>query len=479
MRILSNLFNRDARTIGEVIKDPIVDVIITSPPYADLKDYGVRGQIGFGQEYESEYLRSLKDIFAQCFHVSKSTASLWIVADTFKRHGEVKLLPFQIAEICKEIGWKLSDIIIWDKGKTLPWSHKGRLRNSFEYLLFFVKSQQHKYYVDKIKDPIDLKEWWVKYPERYSLGGKVPSNIWRIPIPVQGSWAQNELTHFCPFPPELVERILLLTTDKEDVVLDPFAGSGVVLAQAMCMQRKYIGFEINADYVKRFESKVLPAIRKQWKTTQKEMRQLERRRKDFEEKIRTLRLLKYPKSIVKVLQDKGVQEVDEIVAIIVEEDKTVGRQRTNTFARIRATFLVAFQSRHGEKVLKEAILSVVAKPPVSKFGIDSAISVRNADEFFGVTNQGDGNNNHPLFIYLGGRTHYFQEQSTFKDISIRLAWSQWKTMRKNNMPPILSPIRIRQKIIKTWFPKQQVLNGHKAMKAAFLPMNRRRIAADG
>jgi len=479
MRILNNLFTRDARTIGEVVKDPIVDVIITSPPYADLKDYGVRGQIGFGQKYESEYLLSLKEVFAQCFHVSRPTASLWVVADTFKRHGEVKLLPFQIAEICKEIGWRLSDIIIWDKGKTLPWSHKGRLRNSFEYLLFFVKSQQHKYYVDRIKDPIDLKEWWVKYPERYSLRGKVPSNIWRIPIPVQGSWAQGELTHFCPFPPELVERILLLATDKEDVVLDPFAGSGVVLAQAMCMRRKYVGFEINADYVKRFKSKVLPAIRKQWKATQNEMRQLERRRKDFEEKIRALRLLKYPKSIVKVLQDKGVQEVDEIVAIIVEEDKTTNQQRTNTFARIGVTFLVAFQSEHSEKALKEAILSVVVKPPASKFGIDSAISVRNADEFFGIASQGVGNNDRPLFIYLGGRTHYFHERSTFKDLSIRLAWSQWKTMRKNNMPPILSPIRIRQEIIKTWFPKQRALNGHKAMKAVLLSMNSERIAANG
>jgi len=479
MRILNNLFTRDARTIDEVIKDPIVDVVITSPPYADLKDYGVRGQIGFGQEYESEYLLSLKDVFAQCFHASKSTASLWIVVDTFKRRGEVKLLPFHLAGICTEVGWKLSDIIIWDKGKTLPWSHKGRLRNSFEYLLFFVKSHQHKYYVDRIKDPVDLKEWWVKYPERYSLGGKVPSNIWRIPIPVQGSWAQNELTHFCPFPPELVERILLLTTDKGDAVLDPFAGSGVVLAQAMCMQRKYIGFEINTDYVKRFESKVLPAIRKQWKATQKEMRQLERRRKDFEERIRALRRLKYPKSIIKILQDRGVQGVDEIVAIIVEEDKSTNQQRTNTFARIKATFLVAFQDKRGENILKEAILSIVAKPPVSKFGVDSAISVKNADDFFGIANQEEGNNHYPLFIYLGGRTHYFQEESTLKDLSIRLAWSQWKTMRKNNMPPILSPIRIRQEIIKTWFPKQQVLNGHKLMKAALLPMSVGRSATDG
>ena len=459
MRILNNLLVRDARTVTEVIKDPLVDVIVTSPPYADLKNYGVNGQIGFGQRYESEYLQSLKDVFAQCFHISKPTASLWIVADTFKRQGEIKPLPFHIAEICREIGWKLSDVIIWDKGKTLPWSHKGRLRNSFEYLLFFVKSQQHKYYVDRIKDPIDLKEWWVKYPERYSLRGKVPSNIWRIPIPVQGSWAQDELRHFCPFPPELVERILLLTTDKFDVVLDPFAGSGVVLAQALCMQRRYIGFEINPDYVKRFESKVLPALRRQWKGAQNEMRQLERRRRAFEAKVRTLRLLKYPKAIVRALQARKIEEVNGIVAIVVDEDVTVGQTRANIFARLRTTFIVQYEDPAKEEKLREAIRSVASKPPVSKFGIEPVISVKGASVFFGSAAEDGNGANQRMFIYRGGKTHYFEEETTLKDIAVKFAWDNWRAMWRNSVPPIISSMQIQQEIVKTWAQKRYRTNG--------------------
>ncbi|MFH1194431.1 MAG: site-specific DNA-methyltransferase [bacterium] len=168
------IYNLDARQLLNTIKLPLVDLIITSPPYADLKNYGTRDQIGFGQNYEMEYLPALKNVFFQCYATTKENGAMWIVVDTFKKYGQLKLLPFDVARICAECGWILRDIIIWDKGKTLPWSHKGQLRNRFEYILFFTKTNNYKYYVDRIKDPIDLKEWWVKYPERYSQKEKNP-----------------------------------------------------------------------------------------------------------------------------------------------------------------------------------------------------------------------------------------------------------------------------------------------------------------
>ena len=141
MGVTNKLFNEDSRNLLKRLGNTLVDVVITSPPYGDLKDYGASGQIGFGQEYDTEYLPALKDIFSKCFQVTKNTGSLWVVADTFKKSGEVCVLPFHISTICKEVGWRLSDIIIWHKGKTLPWSHKGRFRNVFEYILFFTKSK--------------------------------------------------------------------------------------------------------------------------------------------------------------------------------------------------------------------------------------------------------------------------------------------------------------------------------------------------
>lgn len=445
----NSLFNLSAENLEKVIKKPIVDVIITSPPYADLKNYGASGQIGFGQDYKTEYLPSLQNIFLQCFNVTKHTGSLWVVVDTFKKRGEVQLLPFELAVICKQAGWTLTDIVIWDKGKTLPWSHKGRFRNLFEYILFFTKSHDHKYFVERIKDSDDLKEWWVKYPERYSLGGKNPSNLWRIPIPVQGSWASNNMRHFCPFPSELVERILLLTTDAGDVVLDPFAGSGIVLAQALYMKRKYIGFEINPEYVNTFKKNVLPAMHKQRKKTKNEMMKVKKRNKDFEEKIRFLRTLKYPKSIIKKLLQKEPALQDSIIAIFVE---ALNKKPTKSNKFIHAKVIFMMNRPNEIEKAQDLLNSIITKPPISKFGIDADINFKLVSSLLFI-NKKSTSNKQPLYIYYGGKTHYYEEETTYLEIATKLMSDGFKTMFKNGCPPIISTFGIRQEIVRTWQPK--------------------------
>ena len=462
MALKNCIYNEDARNLSARIKRPLVDVIITSPPYGDLKDYGPQNQIGFGQDYESEYLPALKTVFQQCFAVTKETGSLWVVVDSFKKQGNVRLLPFEIANICKEIGWKLSDLIIWDKGKTLPWSHKGRLRNIFEYILFFTKTKDHKYYVNRIKDTTDLKEWWVKYPERYALGGKVPANIWSIPIPVQGSWGQNGVRHLCPFPAELVERILLLTTDKNDVVLDPFAGSGMVLAQALCMRRKYIGFELNGEFVKRFRNDLLPSIRRHWKASQKEMRLLERRRKEFESKIKALRVLKYPKLVAKRLANSASQELQKVVAINVECSANSLSVEAKKFAQINLTFIL--EDDVGSDGLKQKITAVTGKAPLSKFGIDANIAVELASSFFSGLRDDHREANRQVHLYVGGNTHVYKERVKLKDLATKFAFGGWRKFVKNDVPPIFSSTGMKQEVVKTWLPRHlRNLNGKVAV----------------
>ncbi|MBS3944408.1 MAG: site-specific DNA-methyltransferase [Melioribacter sp.] len=447
MKKTNVIYNVDSRELLKIIKLPKIDLIITSPPYSDLKDYGTRGQIGYGQDYETEYLPSLKNIFFQCYVVTKQTGSMWVVVDTFKKNGSVKLLPFDIATICTESGWILRDIIVWDKGRTLPWSRKGQLRNRFEYILFFTKSAEYKYYVDRIKDPIDLKEWWVKYPERYSQRGKNPGNIWNIQIPVQGSWSTKNFRHFCPFPTELVEKILLLSSDKKDLVLDPFAGSGVVLAKAYSMKRKYVGFEINQRYIDMFKKIVLPEIGSDTKLLIRR-NSIEQKRRDLEYKITALRALKYPKVMLKILKEKNKELSREILGAYVEVLNKSGIT-SNKFAFLYLIIIVNHTNNLSS--IKAKLESIIKKPPLSKYGMDIEIKILQKSKL--IASQQSLITNPKIFLYSNGKTHYYYKQIKNTDIKLFLNdWTKEIRPRFNHMP-IFSPMGIRQNILKTWKPK--------------------------
>ena len=164
---INKIHKYDARDISKLIDNPIIDVTITSPPYFDMKDYGYTEQIGFGQNYEN-YLEDLRKVFEGVYACTKNTGSLWVIIDTFRRAGSVVPLPFDFANKIAPIGWKLQEIIIWGKDKTVPWAHNGQMRNLFEYILVFSKTDNYKFFIDKVRQYDSLKKWWVKYPERYN-----------------------------------------------------------------------------------------------------------------------------------------------------------------------------------------------------------------------------------------------------------------------------------------------------------------------
>ena len=122
---LNTIYNVDARRISEVFPEGLtIQTTISSPPYYDMKDYGVEGQVGFGQSY-SDYLEDIASIFKQVLDRTADDGTLWIIVDTFKKGGNLVLLPFDIAEKLKKVGWLLQNIIIWKKDKTVPWASGG------------------------------------------------------------------------------------------------------------------------------------------------------------------------------------------------------------------------------------------------------------------------------------------------------------------------------------------------------------------
>lgn len=355
---MNKVYNGDSRCLLEILPEDVqVQTTITSPPYFDMKDYGVEGQVGFGQKYE-EYLEDLKEIFAQIYTVTKDDGTLWIVIDTFKRDHAVVTLPFDLVQKLNSVGWKLQEIIIWKKDKTVPWSSKGFMQRKFEYVLFFSKQNNYKTNKDQVRiyDTQQLKKWWVKYPERYNPKGKALDEIWEFPIPVQGSWGTEYIRHFCPLPKEMVATMISISTDEEDVVFDPFAGSGAVMSQSAYMKRTYLGIEINPQYINMFEAYLKSTIesgKKEYYSYMNTMDQVA-----FETTIQNLRALKYGRILLNNIEkDYGINDLKIYV------------QRTESSISSKIKVEYTFIGRQLDDEFYRMISTYTNRPPLSKYGI--------------------------------------------------------------------------------------------------------------
>lgn len=392
---LNIIYNIDSRRISEVLpKDVKIQTTISSPPYFDMKDYGVENQIGFGQSYE-EYLQDIKSVFEQVYSHTKDDGTLWIIIDTFKRNNSIVLLPFDVASKLQETGWLLQDIIIWKKDKTVPWSNNGFTQRQFEYILFFSKTPKFKTNKDRVRvfDTRQLKKWWVKYPERYNPRGKALSEIWEYPIPVQGSWGKQYIRHFCPLPQDMVSNMIQISTDEGDVVFDPFAGSGTVMSQSAYMNRSYLGFELNKGYIDKFNSYLAETLEKG--KSEYESMLKGKGQTDFEDQIINLRALKYGRMLVKAIQDELSIRAKVVVDRIRQED---------TQSIVHYT-IVGIQKETAEDV----IANVISKAPLSKYEITPLVSYQDELDV-----------DHQWFCYSITNSYSFMRNVAYGDPRVRV-----------------------------------------------------------
>ncbi len=373
---LNRLYLHDARRLTEIVSPtaPIADVVITSPPYYNLKNYDAADQIGYGQN-KDQYLADVEAVLRNCFTITKPRGSLWLVIDDYREDGILQLLPWEICQRATKAGWKLRDQIVWDKQHTIPWASKGHMRKVFEFIFFFTKSDNYKYKVDRVKILDEVSKWWVDFPERFSPKGKTPTNIWQIPIRRQGTWPlPSKVDHHCPFPTALVARIIELATNPGDVVLDPFAGSGVALAQAAAMKRHFIGFEINKKYVQMFERIVKDEIAKEWREM-KEWRRLHKKTQDkFEQTVMKLRALKYARQVSSPFLSEHAYTNRNGSKAILCVTSIPPHFRRDKALDVSVWIIVDKLAIKHKKALKEA-LSLKTHPPLSQFGIASEIKL--------------------------------------------------------------------------------------------------------
>lgn len=430
---MDGIVQSDAREAIKNLDNESVDTVITSPPYFDLKDYDHQEQIGFGQSKE-DYIDDLSIVFNEIQRVLKPRGSFWLIVDTYKREGDIITLPFQLADRVKETGLKLKEIVIWDKNRTLPWTKNGEMRNIFEYILVFSKQDDFKFYRERIKDPDNLENYWMSYPERYHPRGKTPSNIWNFDIPSQGAYGDDAIQHACPFPPELVERILLLTTDEGDRVLDPFAGTGTVLAQAEAMERNALGFELNDEYIENYHDKVKPKVEEEFGG---DSTAIEAKQDKLEDHIINLRQLKLPKTIIRQLfknTDWTEEDLPLLSVIALPQDGEPEEEYRHIFEKL----ILVHEAGIDVDRLKADVEEMAGSPPASKFGITPELEMFSSDEVDQIEPYFEGG----LYLYTPSKFNNYKSRLSFEDWKTSLQRKKWKENFSNGVPPILSPIQV-------------------------------------
>ncbi|MBI2917611.1 MAG: site-specific DNA-methyltransferase [Chloroflexi bacterium] len=440
------LHNGDARDLLRIIPQDSADLILTSPPYADLKDYGYKGQIGFGQTFDA-YLQDMRGVLEACFEAAKPTATLWLISDVFKKNGEMIDLPAELARCASDAGWKLQDVVIWHKTKTLPWSHRGRLRKIFEYVHVFAKSKNYKYFPERIRETEGLQEWWAKYPERYNPFGKTPHNIWHFPIPTQGSWGNGVLRHFNPFPPALVERIVELTTDPGDVVLDPFAGTGTVLAQAECMGRLAAGVEINPYFTDQLFFKVRAEIERVWNGQLQRRMERQRKAAQFDSLILRMRKVKLGKQVLKILSRYTETEDYPCLIAGIILDRQAGTSGQLGRHKLGAVdLLLVAESPVEASAAATKALALSSRPPLSKYGVQVNIRGVTSQEFIEEELQ-RLRSVLPWYVYPAGTMQAHSGSVQFPDILNFCKDTEVHPWKKGGVPPVFSDIRVEQEEI--------------------------------
>ena len=273
---------------------------VTSPPYYGLRDYGGEdSQIGMEQSPE-EYVEEMVKVFRLVRDVLTDDGTLWLnIGDSYYNYRsdgnypkqsvsktrqdlptktpvrgnklkgykskDLIGIPWMLAFALRADGWYLRQDIIWNKPNPMPESVKDRCTKAHEYIFLLSKNQQYYYDNEAIKEP--AKDWGTrdrtkgKYHNpgtglsphsglEKSYEKKNKRSVWTVnKKPYKGA-------HFATYPAELIEPCIRASTEKGDIVLDPFMGSGTTACVAKELGRDYIGCELNQEYGKLIQQRL-------------------------------------------------------------------------------------------------------------------------------------------------------------------------------------------------------------------------------
>ncbi|MEW6266242.1 MAG: site-specific DNA-methyltransferase [Thermodesulfobacteriota bacterium] len=252
----STVFQGDAEQLLSILPSNFFRCCVTSPPYWGLRDYEAEGQIG-AETDPRDYVERLVAVFEQVRRVLSDDGTFWLnIGDGYTsgnrgyrapdkknpiramsyrartpeglKPKDLVGIPWRLAFALQEAGWYLRSEIIWEKPNCMPESVKDRPTRCHEHVFLFSKSLRYHYDYRSVLEENDRNR----------------RTVWSIPTePFPGA-------HFATFPPKLVEPCILAGSKPGDWVLDPFFGAGTVGVVCEEQHRRYVGIELNPEYVK-------------------------------------------------------------------------------------------------------------------------------------------------------------------------------------------------------------------------------------
>lgn len=290
----TTLFHGDSLEILQQLPDASVDCCVTSPPYFGLRDYGEEGQYGL-EASPAEYVETMRAVFAEVRRVLADDGTLWLnLGDSYSsaaggapQSGNVETnggerfrrpraqdfvppknllgMPWRTAFALQADGWILRNAIVWHKPNGMPTSIQDRFATKYEHVFLFSKSRHYWFDLAAVRVPhseASLKRYATPlnpqtHPSALRVGvgrdgiqgghvpehGTNPGDMWTVP-PQPFSEA-----HFAVMPPGLAERCIQAGCKPGGTVLDPFSGSGTAGLAAAKHGRKYVGIDLNAEYL--------------------------------------------------------------------------------------------------------------------------------------------------------------------------------------------------------------------------------------
>jgi site-specific DNA-methyltransferase (adenine-specific) len=270
----SRILTGDCFELIKDIQDNSIDLIITSPPYADIVNYGKNISI----KKPNEYCDWLLPLFDEIYRVLKPSGSFILNINDNCSNGLRNPFIYElIYRSQKETKLKFYDTYIWHKKNGIPNGGKKRFRNNTEFIFHFVKNQKElKFYMDRVmKEPAESYSERKKYKWKVTNHGQTedgqrvakemidgkdlpdlvrPDNVVRFHT--AGHARDNTIKHPAPFYKDLPAHYIKFLTDEGDVVLDVFSGIGTTGMACKELNRDYIGMELNEKYAEFSEKRI-------------------------------------------------------------------------------------------------------------------------------------------------------------------------------------------------------------------------------